>query len=380
LLLIAFNGCAKLTGSKDVSDKVSSEQTVTGGDSTGENVETEILEGSAAKEEVDKSEKPTEDENVKSDTKEAEQPTAVETGKSDTDEEAKKTAEEEKKRIEEEKEAKRLAEEEEAKKRSEEEEKKRIAVKEAKIYDVEIKPLTVRDCLGCHVSQRNRIQENGGKHRLVLCTDCHRSYHSYNPLHDNYSEVMPHCDSCHNDPHGTEAAVLRCLNCHIDPHQPIVSILDPEKLEPNCHICHPDIAKILQEKPSKHTDQKCSSCHSKKHGRIPDCSECHKNHSPLLTLNTSDCLACHPVHSPLEIQYPLSQSKELCLGCHEKPYQDLKEKQTKHSTLTCAKCHPKHGQLMACQDCHGNNVHDARIHRQHQDCGECHSIAHRLEK
>ncbi len=283
-------------------------------------------------------------------------------------------------RAEAEKEAARLEAEEKAKKLIEEEEKRKRAVKEAKIYDFEIEHIKTEDCLRCHISQYSRIVDNGGKHLKVVCTACHRVFHAYNPRKANYEEIMPKCVWCHDDPHGKERVVLRCLNCHTDPHQPVESVPDPATLEQNCKICHEDIGALLEENPTKHTQQECSSCHSKKHGRIPDCSECHESHSPKMELKTPDCLSCHPVHTPLKISYPVTQSKELCVGCHDKPYKDLDERITKHSALTCAKCHPQHGKLMACQDCHGKFVHDPRIHQQFKSCGECHNIAHKLDK
>jgi hypothetical protein len=51
-------------------------------------------------------------------------------------------------------------------------------------------------------------------------------------------------------------------------------------------------------------------------------------------------LSCHPVHTPLQISYPVTQAKEVCAGCHDQAYQLLQKHQTKHSALTCAKCHP----------------------------------------
>jgi hypothetical protein len=58
-------------------------------------------------------------------------------------------------------------------------------------------------------------------------------------------------------------------------------------------------------------------------------------------------LSCHPVHTPLQISYPVTQVKEVCAGCHDQAYQLLQKHQTKHSALSCAKCHPAHGQLPA---------------------------------
>jgi hypothetical protein len=310
---------------------------------------------------------------------EADEPAIDEEAIKEEAEAAARAAEADIERLAAEQEAARLELEAEAKKIADEAEKRRLAFEQAKIYDVEVTTLTTRDCIRCHVSQYTRIVKEGGRHSSVVCTDCHREYHAYNPLKANFKDIMPKCVWCHNDPHGEERAVLRCLNCHVDPHQPVFSVPDPSQFEDNCGICHATIATLLQENPSKHTQQPCSSCHSEKHGRIPECSACHENHSPKVDMKTPDCMACHPVHTPLQISYPITQNKELCGGCHDKPYQDLEERVTKHSALTCAKCHPQHGKLMACQDCHGEFVHDRQIHKRFESCGECHSVAHKLD-
>ncbi|MCF6291427.1 MAG: hypothetical protein L3J03_10590 [Desulfobacterales bacterium] len=247
------------------------------------------------------------------------------------------------------------------------------------VYDVAITPMTVQDCGRCHTSHFARLKENGARHQQVVCTECHQVFHAYNPMKNNYAELMPRCSSCHDAPHGTAPEVMQCLNCHTDPHQPLASIPDPALLEDRCRKCHADIAAMLTAKPSKHTEQECSSCHSQKHGRIPQCNECHENHSPLAELATADCLACHPVHTPMEISYPLTQAKTVCAGCHEEAFDLLNARTTKHSALTCAKCHPRHGYLPDCRECHGE-PHGKAVHQKFTSCGTCHSIAHDVQR
>lgn len=246
-------------------------------------------------------------------------------------------------------------------------------------YDADIKPLEVKDCARCHTSHFNRIKNEGARHRKVLCTDCHQMFHAYNPTKGNYAELMPKCASCHDAPHGPAPEVQGCLTCHTDPHKPLAAIPDPAKLEDKCRKCHSDIAKLLTDKPSKHTEQPCSSCHSQKHGRIPNCTECHESHSPAVPMETADCMTCHPVHTPMAISYPVSQATALCGGCHEEAYRLLEANMTKHHGLTCARCHPKHGQIPACQDCHGE-PHSQQIHKRYATCGACHTIAHDVQK
>ena len=245
------------------------------------------------------------------------------------------------------------------------------------LYNIDVQPLTIADCARCHAAHFSWLKSNGAMHQTVACTDCHEKFHLYNPLKNNYADIMPKCSQCHDAPHG-EVDLPPCLNCHTNPHEPIVSIPNPTKLEPNCRVCHADIAKLLVDKPSKHTERNCSDCHSQKHGRIPDCSECHDSHSPLMTLQTADCLACHPVHTPLEISYPASEPKELCAGCHDDVYNTLKASTAKHATLTCAFCHPTHGEIPACSRCHGEMPHNPAIHKKFPDCLSCHNNPHDL--
>ncbi|MBW2466957.1 MAG: cytochrome C [Deltaproteobacteria bacterium] len=248
------------------------------------------------------------------------------------------------------------------------------------VYDteamlIELKPLTLEECARCHTTHFNWLRINGAKHQGVSCTDCHEIFHAYNPVRNNYAEIMPKCSTCHEAPHGTAESVIKCLTCHANPHQPLASIPDPANLEPNCRLCHTEVAASLKAEVSLHTEQECSSCHSEKHGRIPVCNECHENHSPLAVLDTPDCLACHPVHTPLMITYPGDQDNRVCAGCHTDAYDLLQARVTKHTALSCAKCHPQHGHLPACMDCHGK-PHNPAIHEKFPQCGDCHGIAH----
>lgn len=254
------------------------------------------------------------------------------------------------------------------------------ATVEGSIYSaIEVQPLTLVDCVRCHTSHYNWLKDDGGLHQTVACTECHEIFHAYNPLHNNYGEIMPKCSSCHDLPHSSTEPLTKCLDCHVNPHQPLVSIPVPADLEGRCPLCHTQVAASLQAEPSMHTEQECSSCHSEKHGRIPLCAECHENHSPLAVMETPDCLACHPVHTPLQISYPATQANEVCAGCHAEPFQLLQDRITRHSALGCAKCHPSHGKLPECQNCHGE-PHNAAIHEKYGTCGVCHGIAHDVSR
>jgi predicted CXXCH cytochrome family protein len=224
-------------------------------------------------------------------------------------------------------------------------------------------------CRTCHAGVAASLTEKPSLHTELECSSCHSEQHGR----------IPQCSECHDAPHGKAEAVMQCANCHMNPHQPLASIPVPAKLENQCRICHAQVAAVLKGKPSKHTEQECSSCHSEKHGRIPQCAECHESHSPAVQMSTADCLVCHPVHAPLQIAYPKNENKEVCGGCHTEAYDLLAANKTRHANLTCAFCHPSHGQVMACQDCHGL-PHSTQIHTKYKVCGTCHSIAHDLQK
>lgn len=276
---------------------------------------------------------------------------------------------------------------------------------EENVYNVDIQPLSIEECARCHNSHFKRIRDNGDKHTKVTCTDCHELFHTYNPLKGNYADIMPKCSSCHGSTeqpftlpapkYHTDGEILKnCLGCHTDPHQPIATLPEASNLESmqlaklpegskaipsnNCRKCHGDIAALLTDKLSKHTDEDCSSCHSDNHGRIPDCSECHESHSPAVALNNPACMSCHPVHTPLVIAYPQDQDNTVCAGCHGDVYDELQANPTKHTPLSCAKCHPAHAELMACSECHSASPHNPSIHQKFPECGSCHNIAHDL--
>ncbi|MFH1148189.1 MAG: cytochrome c3 family protein [Pseudomonadota bacterium] len=244
--------------------------------------------------------------------------------------------------------------------------------KVAKAYERDVAPLTTEQCAQCHTYYYNIIKKDGGKHQLE-CTYCHTQFHTYRPGKVNYEDIVPKCNTCHGLAHGESLA--QCLDCHSNAHTPIKD-MKGGAMDTGCATCHGDIAGELQANKSKHTDVGCSDCHTA-HRLIPNCGMCHQPH--LATQTDADCLGCHPVHKPLQITYPVETPQETCGVCHPRAMEELKKTTTKHTALTCAKCHPKHRQLMNCKECHGQ-AHSPSMLKGFKGCGDCHNTAHALPK
>jgi predicted CXXCH cytochrome family protein len=249
-----------------------------------------------------------------------------------------------------------------------------VAQAEVPIYDRAITPLSPEECGRCHLPIFTGIKEAGGKHQFD-CQDCHTIYHTT-------EDIMPECSACHvtasgsANYHGDDPAVTECLTCHADPHRPLdIPVAD---ITDDCGKCHATEQADLVNHPSMHTDAVgCADCHHTEHGYVPNCNECHGNHSPQIEIGMQECMGCHPVHKPLSISYVEQTSSLICAGCHAGPYDQLTAKETKHSHLTCAECHPHHAEIDPCSKCHGQ-PHSSAMMQDMSKCQSCHGHAHNL--
>jgi predicted CXXCH cytochrome family protein len=252
---------------------------------------------------------------------------------------------------------------------------------QASPYEAEVKPLTTAECGACHFSYFQAIKNEGGKHQID-CVACHKVFHAYNPIKDNYAQLMPKCAACHVSAsggpyHGEDAVLIPCLSCHANPHTPLN--IPMGDIEAACGLCHAPQNMEIQNFPSKHTtDVSCADCHHDKHGLIPTCDECHENHSPAVQMDSAACQSCHPVHKPTEISYMKETDSQICAGCHDDVYAMLQRNQTKHTFVTCADCHPAHAEIPLCSRCHGEPHPQMKVDT--TKCGQCHGIAHDLEQ
>ncbi len=252
---------------------------------------------------------------------------------------------------------------------------------ESNPYTTEVKPLSTADCGRCHSYQFSWLKDKGGKHQFD-CTDCHEQFHAYNPKKNNWDEIMPKCQNCHDFPHGKD--FVACMDCHQQPHAPkeILFAKLEQKVEGKkgvvvCAECHNTIGTEFATFPSLHNSEvNCQGCHAEVHGTIPSCLDCHDPH--IEAQEYKDCLTCHSPHSAKNIKkYPENIPNVYCSACHDGPYNNLLTNVTKHSSLQCATCHASHGVIPKCQDCHGE-PHGEGLHKRFVSCLDCHADPHNL--
>jgi predicted CXXCH cytochrome family protein len=231
--------------------------------------------------------------------------------------------------------------------------------------------LSNSDCVKCHTAATQGIRENGGLHKTeVTCQDCHEGHPP------EIKDIIPSCNKCHEGkPH---YELEGCLSCHSNPHTP-KNITLAEHLTDPCLTCHTEQKPQLVEFPSKHSELDCTSCHQKTHGVIPSCLSCHtEGHSPDMV--QTDCANCHQAHKPLKVAYADTLASKQCASCHDVAYSLLMASTTKHHDVSCVTCHKsEHKMIPKCQDCHGT-PHPATITAKFKGCGDCHNIAHDLNK
>lgn len=141
------------------------------------------------------------------------------------------------------------------------------------------------DCVSCHVKQLDEVKKYPSAHAKMPCTDCHNSSHG---------EVAP-CNQCHQIIHTRYINDARCVACH-QPHSPLRINYSARSASNNiCKGCHQDVGKKLSRGGKGHAFIQCATCHANKHGKIPECWDCHKygTHSKEKFKNGEKCGGCH---------------------------------------------------------------------------------------
>jgi hypothetical protein len=243
------------------------------------------------------------------------------------------------------------------------------------VYVSEVKSLKPEECGRCHTRFYYLIITDGGKHRID-CRQCHVQFHIYRPGKVPYKEILPKCETCHEQVHGAE--LVQCTGCHSEVHTPM-NIPPGPALEQGCYVCHPKVDREMKTYITRHTELDCCACHHTRHGYIPECIECHQPHT-VGGITGIGCLTCHPPHKALQVVYPKDIRQESCVGCHRNAYEMLKQSDTKHTYLSCTKCHPeRHRAIKRCRECHGE-PHNAAMLQKYRICGQCHGVAHSLSQ
>ncbi len=242
--------------------------------------------------------------------------------------------------------------------------------------------LTTKDCMQCHPTITTLLRTRGARHSRVECRQCHLEFHNYVPGKTNYNDILPKCSRCHAHPHGDE--LVQCSGCHQEAHAPL-AIPASRALSQGCYVCHATPDKEIKTFTTRHTDLYCTACHHTKHGLIPDCLECHKKHTGTIptpgkisanTTSLDQCTSCHPPHKVLKVAYSETTPNGICGYCHRKASEMLERRETKHSRLTCTRCHPdQHKTIKRCTECHGR-PHPEEMLKKFSPCGSCHGVAH----
>lgn len=231
--------------------------------------------------------------------------------------------------------------------------------------------LSNSDCAKCHTAATQGIRDHGGLHKTKLtCQDCHEGHPP------EVKEIIPLCSQCHEGkPH---YKLEGCLSCHSNPHTP-KNITLAKNITDACLTCHKEQKPQLVQFKSAHSQLACTSCHQKTHGMVPSCLSCHKEgHSPEMV--QADCANCHKAHKPLKVAYADSLASKQCASCHDVAYTQLMASPAKHHNVSCVTCHKsEHKMIPKCEDCH-HTPHPAAITAKFKGCGDCHNIAHDLNK
>lgn len=243
------------------------------------------------------------------------------------------------------------------------------------IYSMDIQELSEVECARCHYPVYLTIKHHGDAHRQP-CRDCHEKYHNFRRVL-KWEDRVPECQECHQNPHGEEEDMIRCMTCHEDEHAPVYSIR-LEKIEDQCGRCHATPPEDLANNQSAHSELSCTDCHMEKHGNIPECIVCHEEpHSEFQT--NAKCARCHPPHRPVELMFSSDIPNTACRDCHEESFEMLSRGKLAHSALKCAFCHSEeHGSVPTCQKCH-DTPHAKEMVEEFGGCAECHGSPHDLE-
>lgn len=203
-----------------------------------------------------------------------------------------------------------------------------------------------------------------GKHKEVECAKCHKIEIRDGNNFQNFKDIeFASCTNCHQDIHNNKFG-QNCLKCHSEKsfhsikglstfdHSKTTFELKGQHQYLKCASCH----KSKYTDPIKHN--RCANCHTDYHdnqfakqGIVPDCIECHNNHSFSGSLYTIEkhnqsifqlqgahlatpCFACHKK----EEKWNFRNIGNNCKDCHQDIHQDFISNKY-YPEGTCENCH-----------------------------------------
>lgn len=239
---------------------------------------------------------------------------------------------------------------------------------EVKSADFNMIPLEDQDCTKCHPSAVKDINERGGLHQSIGCSECHIEHP---PLGN---DTIPSCEMCHDPEESEHYNIKNCNACHY-PHYP-TEMNFGEVDTSACLSCHAAQGKEMETQPSEHAGLNCTECHPV-HREWEKCADCHTPHAEEMT--HADCLACHKPHSPKEVNYTDGVPNNYCACCHEDVGNALASSKKAHSEMSCIECHEsEHMAVTQCDGCHDADIHGVSMHERYPLCLDCHSNPHAL--
>ncbi|MBC2694713.1 MAG: hypothetical protein HF982_05455 [Desulfobacteraceae bacterium] len=239
---------------------------------------------------------------------------------------------------------------------------------EVKPAEFDIVPLEDQDCTKCHPYAVKDINERGGLHQSIGCSECHLEHP---PLGKN---SIPTCEMCHDSGDATHYNIKNCNACHY-PHYP-TEMEFGEIDSAACLSCHSAQGKEMEAKPSEHAGLNCTECHMV-HREWAECADCHTPHAEEMT--HADCLACHKPHSPKAVNYADGIPNNYCACCHEDVGNALASSKKAHSEMGCIECHEsEHMAVTQCDGCHNADLHGISMHERYPLCLDCHNNPHAL--
>ena len=291
--------------------------------------------------------------------------------------------------------------------------------KDAATIKGRVHPPAVRDCTTCHdphtAENKNNLLKpaSGTTKGENICLKCHGKGINVPTGGSRHAALDMGCDTCHTthkagDPtknefryHLTKATPALCLDCHdvkdatlqkVHQNQPFGSA--------NCLQCHdphqskqPKLMQAFTHNPFE--NKMCDSCHQPaKDGKVvltqsdskALCLTCHDEKGKQIETAKvqhpgaqGECIACHDPHAGKAPRFLKPDPVSACTSCHT-DIAELHSKKTLHQPAFeqgCATCHEPHGGTnehllrakgeALCLECHGPN-------RKPQELKEAHAI------